>query len=67
MQIVVAAPDGQWEELVRTRPQVEWRRVNDSSEFVNHPSADAFFNLTGNRLPAGHSIQIGRASCRERV
>jgi len=43
MQIVVAAPDGQWEELVRTRPQVEWRRVNDSSEFVNHPSADAFF------------------------
>lgn len=56
MQIVVAAPDGQWEELVRTRPQVEWRRVNDSSEFVNHPSADAFFNLTGNRLLAGHSI-----------
>ena len=56
MQIVVAATNEQWEELVRTRPRVEWQRVNDSSEFAGHPSADAFFNLTGDRVPAAHSM-----------
>lgn len=50
MQIVVAAPDEQWEELVKNRPQVEWKRVYSGNEFINNKTADAYFDLAGNSI-----------------
>lgn len=48
MLIVVAASGEQWEELVKARPQIEWKRVHNGNEFANNKIADAYFDLTGN-------------------
>jgi 3-hydroxybutyryl-CoA dehydrogenase len=48
MKIVVAATDEQWIELTDTRPETEWIRVTDCSDFTAHPDADVFFNVKDN-------------------
>ncbi len=55
MQIVVAASDEQWEVLVKTWPQAEWKRVKDRNEFSVHKTADAYFDLTGSSILPDYS------------
>lgn len=50
MQIVVAASDEQWEALTKTRPQVQWQRVNNGNEFINYKAASTYFNLKANTI-----------------
>lgn len=56
MKIVVAASDEQWRELTKKNSEIEWLRVNDSGEFINHKTADAYFNLKENGLTADHAL-----------
>jgi 3-hydroxybutyryl-CoA dehydrogenase len=45
--IVVAASDDQWNELTRSRNQIEWQRAAHAAEFDQYQKADAFFCLNG--------------------
>ena len=45
MNIIVAAPDQQWNELTALRPNINWLRVDDAAAFTEHKNADAFFWL----------------------
>ncbi len=45
MKIVVAATDDQWKELTGSRPGIDWQRVNDANDFIQHRDADAFIYL----------------------
>ena len=45
MQIIAAAPDKQWEELIHSRPQIEWVRVSSGVEFAQYPNASSYFNM----------------------
>lgn len=56
MKIVVAASDEQLDKLTGNRLQVEWLRVNDCTEFINHKTADAYFNLTDNTVLADYAL-----------
>lgn len=50
MMIVVAALDGQWDELTRSRPGIAWQRVENSATFSLYADADAFFCLQENEI-----------------
>lgn len=56
MKIVVAASDEQWGTLTRNRPKVEWLRVGNCTEFIQHKTADAYFNLTDNIAFTGYTL-----------
>jgi 3-hydroxybutyryl-CoA dehydrogenase len=45
MNIIVAARDDQWEELIKTAPEEQWKRVDDCQAFSQEADADLFFNL----------------------
>jgi 3-hydroxybutyryl-CoA dehydrogenase len=45
MTFVVLANDAQWEILKNTNPSIEWKRVNDLSNFLAEKNATACFNL----------------------
>jgi 3-hydroxybutyryl-CoA dehydrogenase len=45
MNIIVSAPDQQWNELTALRPNINWLRVDDAAAFNEHKNADAFFWL----------------------
>ncbi len=52
MNIIVTAPDQQWNELTALRPNINWLRVDDAAAFNEHKNADAFFWLyDGSPLP----------------
>lgn len=52
MNIIVTAPDQQWNELTALRPNINWLRVDDAAAFNEHKNADAFFWLyDGRPLP----------------
>lgn len=48
MQIVITADDRQWTELTGNSSGIEWIRVNDHTDFTDHPGATAYFNLHEN-------------------
>jgi 3-hydroxybutyryl-CoA dehydrogenase len=55
MNIIVAASDGQWEELAGMGSQIEWVRVGDGHAFTENATADAFINLTDPRVLPGYA------------
>lgn len=48
--IVVAASDGQWNELTGSRPGIDWQRAESAAAFDQYKDAGAFFCL--NEIPA---------------
>jgi len=48
MKIVVAGPQSSWDELTNTNKNIHWIKVENIAGFINHKSADAFFNLYNN-------------------
>ena len=58
MQIVVAATDTQWNELISLKPGINWKRVSNAALFINHSEADIFLSLINNSiLPEFASLQ----------
>ncbi len=45
MTFVVLANDAQWEILKNTNSTIEWKRMNDLSDFLAEKNATAYFNL----------------------
>ncbi|MEO6583812.1 MAG: 3-hydroxyacyl-CoA dehydrogenase family protein [Ferruginibacter sp.] len=45
MNIIVAAPDALWNELVTEKEGIKWNRVKDAVAFANHPADAVYFNL----------------------
>ncbi len=45
MIFVVLANDAQWEILKNTNSTIEWKRMNDLSDFLAEKNATAYFNL----------------------
>ncbi len=50
MMIVIAASDNQWNELTVSGVSIDWQRVDDAADFIQHEKADAFFNLKDNKI-----------------
>ncbi len=48
MRIIVAAGDEQWNELTTNRTNIDWQRVDDSTNLNQYKNADAFFCLKEN-------------------
>jgi 3-hydroxybutyryl-CoA dehydrogenase len=48
MKIVIAATDEQWNELINSKSQIDWQRVNNSKDFIQYKNADAYFSLKDN-------------------
>lgn len=48
MKIVIAATDAQWNELINSKSQIDWQRVNNSTDFIQYKDADAYFSLKDN-------------------
>ena len=56
MRIVVAATAEQWDEFTCCTDTIEWIKTNDERDFLLFPDADAYFNLTNNRLIDDYAI-----------
>lgn len=54
--IVVVARDDQWNELIASGSNTEWKRVIDEDAFDQYKNADAFFFLTGAEIPEGLTL-----------
>ena len=59
MKILVFANDKSWNELVQSKPDVEWIRSANNHSFLSNNGADAYFNLLENAAEMEYaSIQM---------
>ncbi len=58
MRIVVAASTEQWDELTCCSDAIEWIQAADERGFLLYPDADAYFNLTNNRLLTDYTVLL---------
>ena len=60
MKIVIAATDEQWDELINLKSRIDWQRVNNSKDFIQHKNADAYFSLKDNIILPDFAL-LGKA------